>query len=343
MNDIKIIPLLDTLRLQKISDQEYFSKKFNCYISNSRLSKIDPKNGGSPEEFFGKIKPFYTPSLQIGSCVHELSLQPDLFELTSIDKPTGKVGLIADELYNQKVKNNKENYEITNDDIIQAAIKFDYYHGILSENMMIKVKTSCEPYLANRADFEKSYTESKELIYLDKKSRETALNCVTALKNNSKVQEILHPKDVLGNDCISDMEQAILLDVNVIMSNGNEFVLKLKSKLDNYTLDKTSNEIAINDIKTLGRIVSEFDMNISRYSYNREIAMYSWLFSMCANKFFGLNNPAIKGNYLVVSTIPQYYTKVVPMNKRMYKEGWDQFTYLLKLVAYYYDKGYRFE
>ena len=66
MDDIKLIPLLDTLRLEKIDDSVYFSEKYSGYISNSRLSRIDPDKGGSPEEFFGRMKPFYTPSLQIG-------------------------------------------------------------------------------------------------------------------------------------------------------------------------------------------------------------------------------------------------------------------------------------
>lgn len=336
LNNIKIIPLLDTLKLGKISDQEYFSKKFNCYISNSRLSKIDPKNGGSPEEFFGKMKPFYTSSLQIGSCVHELTLQPSLFKLTNIDKPTGKVGLIADELF-------KIDYIPSNEEILKAATKIDYYKGNLSEKMIENLLINCIPYWSERSDFERSYDGSEELIYLDKKSRETSLNCVAALKNNKSIQDLLHPKNFVDEDYISEMEQAILLDVKVIMPNGNEFILKLKSKLDNYTIDTFSNEIVVNDVKTLGKIVSEFSSNIQRFSYNREIAMYSWLLSLCATKFYNMNDFTIKGNYLVVSTIPKYYTKVVPMNKKMYKEGWNQFIYLLKLVAYYYDSGYIFE
>lgn len=336
LEGIEITPLLDTLRLEKISDQEYFSEKYNGYISNSRLSRLDPSRGGSPEEFFNKMKPIYSPSLQTGSAVHELVLQPELFKLTSIDKPTGKIGLIADELY-------KLDYTPTDEEIIQAATKVDYYKGKLSENMMSKVKVACLPYWANRSDLERSYTGLEELIYLDRRSRETVLNCVTALKNNKSVQKILHPQSLSGGSCISEMEKAILLEIGVNMPNGNSFRLRLKSKLDNYTIDTISNEIAVNDIKTLGRVISDFNINIDRYSYNREIAMYSWLLSQCANAFYNMKNYTIKGNYLVVSTIPNYYTKVVPMTKKMYSEGWKQFTYLLKLAAYYYDKGYRFE
>lgn len=61
--------------------------------------------------------------------------------------------------------------------------------------------------------------------------------------------------------------------------------------------------------------------------------MYSWLLSLCAKKYYGMDNPTVKGNYLVVSTIPGYYTKVLPMTKKMFEDGWDEFSNLLKLVA----------
>ena len=48
LNKIQIIPLLDTLRLQKIDDVEYFSEKYNGYISNSRLSLINPDQDNDP-------------------------------------------------------------------------------------------------------------------------------------------------------------------------------------------------------------------------------------------------------------------------------------------------------
>jgi hypothetical protein len=61
--------------------------------------------------------------------------------------------------------------------------------------------------------------------------------------------------------------------------------------------------------------------------------MYSFLLTLVAKKFYNMDNPTVKGHYLVVSTIPQYYTKVVAMKKKDFKQGFDEFTYLLKLVA----------
>lgn len=69
--------------------------------------------------------------------------------------------------------------------------------------------------------------------------------------------------------------------------------------------------------------------------------MYSWLLSLVAKKYYNMDNPTIKGNYLVVSTIPSYYTKIVPMTRNMYLEGWNSFTSLLKLVSYYVATEYK--
>ncbi len=327
MVDIKLTPLIDSLKLEKIDDSEYFSAKYSNYISNSRLGLM--KAGGA-EAFFAGFKPIFSSSLDLGSAVHEISLQNDLFTICdNVDKPTAKVGVIADKIYN-KLKGEIPSSE----EICRVASEIDYYHGLLSNKQIQTVLDKCTPYWVSRKAFEDSYSDSKEVIFLDPKTRETAWNCITALQNNQSVQNILHPANEFG-DIISENEQAILLDVLVEIPELNaKFILKLKSKLDNYVIDSSMNEIQVNDIKTLGRIVSEFDINIEKFGYNREIAMYSFLLSLVAKKYYDLENPSVKGHYLVVSTIPQYYTKVVPMTKTMFQQGFSEFKSLLKKVAY---------
>lgn len=327
---------MDTLHLQKISDEVYFSKKYANYISNSRLGLINPEQGGNPKKFFQGFKPVYSAAFDIGSFVHQLVLQKDLFCICdSVDKPTAKLGALADRLY-KIYKGEIPSKEA----IIEQATIIDYYGGNLSENRILEVINKCTNYWHSRRDFESVYTGEVEMLYTDAKSRQTVYNCVTALNNNRKVQELLHPTGIIVEP-ISECEQAILLDILVEIENKKPFVLSLKSKLDNYTIDTESNVITVNDVKTIGRIVSEISSNIERFHYNREIAMYSWLLSLCAKKYYGIDCPIIKGNYLVVSTIPGYYTKVLPMTKKMFKEGWDEFKMLLKLVAKYVATEYQ--
>lgn len=335
MLNIKITPLIETLRLEKISDNEYFNKYKN-YISNSRLSLIDPRKEGSPDKFFSGFKSGFNQSFLLGSAVHELILQPEFFDLADdLGRPSAKLGAVADELYSI-AKDKKP----TEEEVIKAATKIDYYSGCLTAKKLDELYDKCFPYWDARKHFESVYAEDKELIYLDSKSRETVLNCVKALKNN-KVNKILNPKNEFGEVYIEN-EKTILLDIQVeIPELDAKFILRLKSKLDNYTIDTLEEKICVNDVKTIGKVVSEAYNNISKFSYNRELAMYSWLLSLCAKKFYNINNPTIKGNYLFVSTIPSYYTKVIPMTKKMFAKGFNEFKYLLKLVAYYVATDYK--
>jgi len=188
--------------------------------------------------------------------------------------------------------------------------------------------------------YEKPLNQNITFIYLDPKGKEKVKQCASALGKNQSIQNLLHPNGILETP-ISENEQAILLDVRIDSEFCKPFGLRIKSKLDNYTIDKESNEICINDIKTIGKLISEFNNNIERFHYSREISLYSWLLSLCASKYYGLNNPTIKGNYLVVSTIPSFYTKVRPITRSEYAKGWKEFVYLLKLVSYYVATEYK--
>lgn len=67
--EIKLTPLIKSLKLEKIDDSEYFSVKYSNYISNSRLGLM--KSGGA-EAFFGGFKPIYSSSLDLGKIIFEL-------------------------------------------------------------------------------------------------------------------------------------------------------------------------------------------------------------------------------------------------------------------------------
>lgn len=334
LKDIKIEPILDTLRLEDISDDEYFSKRYSNYISNSRLGLINPKQGGTPEQFFNGKFTAFSDSLVLGSAVHECVLQPESFFLVDeVDRPNAKMGYLADLLYN------KNGHVPTDDEIVQAAVKVDYYGGVLSENKILKIRSECNNYWRQRAIFESKLNTDKIPIYLSEKYRNCTKSCLTALQNNKSIQSLLRPKGLL-KEPENGYERTILLDIKVTI-NEESFVLKLKSKLDQFTLDFDNNTIFVNDLKTTGKLVNEFNDAVSKYHYNREIAMYSYLLSLCAKKFYNMDNPVVKGNFLVVSTIPQYYTKVVPMTKEWFKTGFKEFSSLLKLVAYYVSTRYR--
>ena len=94
IKQIKITPILDSLKLEDIDDDTYFSQYKGEYISNSRLGKL-VKEGVAA--FFKNEDSPYNPSFETGSLIHQQVLQPEEFEvIETVFKPTAKAGLMAD-------------------------------------------------------------------------------------------------------------------------------------------------------------------------------------------------------------------------------------------------------
>ena len=330
LEEIKLEPILDTVRIEKIDDNIYFtSPVYKNRISNSRLGLLNPNQGGSPEKFFEGFKQSFNPSFALGSAVHEQVLQPHLFKLAEdTGKPTAKMGGMADFLYDIYCER-----AVTDEDIVKASDSIDYYKGKMTPERKAEVIEKCTPYWKNRAKYELDLEENKEVRYLDYPMLEKAKSCIEALQTNKTVQSLLHPEGIV-EDPISECEQAILLDVKATMPNGKEVILHLKAKLDNYTIDTESNVIKVNDVKTHGQMLNTFDEAKVKYHYNREIAFYMYLLSLVANKFYGLDSPKKQANYLVVSTVPNFYSKVVPVSFGEIRKGFYELQQLLRYSAY---------
>ena len=340
LEDIKLEPLMDTLRLEKIDDKIYFtSPVYKNRISNSRLGLLHPKQDGSPEKFFSGFKSAFNPSFALGSAVHEQILQPDLFELAEdTGKPTAKMGGMADALYEIYCQR-----EITDEDIIKASDSVEYYKGKMTADRIAEVRTKCANYWEVRSKRELDLNTTKEVRYLDYPMLEKAKSCIESLQANKQVMELLHPKGLL-EDPISECEQAILLDVKATMPNDQEVILHLKAKLDNYTIDTESNIIKVNDLKTHGQMLNTFDDAKVKYHYYREIAFYMYLLSLIAKKMYNMDSPKKQANYLVVSTVPNFYSKVVPVSFVEIRNGFYEFQKLLRYSAYLMCyKGYSFD
>lgn len=238
------------------------------------------------------------------------------------------MGGMADELYDIYCQRG-----ITDEDIVKASDTIDYYKGKMTPERIADVREKCSNYWRNRSMYELNLAETKEIRYLDYQMLEKAKSCIEALQNNKQVQSLLHPEGIV-EDPISECEQAILLDVKATMPNGKEVILHLKAKLDNYTIDTESNTIKVNDVKTHGQMLNTFDEAKVKYHYYREIAFYMYLLNLVANKFYNMDNPKKQANYLVVSTVPNFYSKVVPVSFGEIRKGFYELQKLLRYSAY---------
>ena len=97
LSEVRIEPVLDSIKREKISDDEYFSKKYSDYISNSRLKLMNSDQGGNPETYKVGFTGETTTSLVLGTSVHQLLLQKELFTMgPDLGKPTAKLGQVLD-------------------------------------------------------------------------------------------------------------------------------------------------------------------------------------------------------------------------------------------------------
>ena len=334
LGDIKITPILDTLRLEDISDEVYFSEKYSDYVSNSRLSLINPEQGGTPEDYFEKKPQEFSDSLVLGSAVHQCILQPEsFFMVEGIDRPTAKAGAMADYLYDKgKVP--------TDEQIIQASNVINYYKGKMNDKKIADLKDKCLKYWKDRALWEeRNPNPEKTPIFLDDKKRDTVKGIIKSFNNYEEFNKALNPEFLLEKP-LTGNEKTILLDVNVEVPDNEPFVLRLKSKLDNYVIDIEKSVITVNDLKTTSKPVSYFKSAFNKYHYYRELGMYSWLLGLAAAKFYNLEKFSTKANCLVVETFPEYNALIYALDSKDLMRGFNEFKTLLRLVAYYKTKGY---
>ena len=335
IKQIKITPILDSLKLEDIDDDTYFSEYKGEYISNSRLGKL-VKEGVAA--FFKNEDSPYNPSFETGSLIHQQVLQPEEFEvIETVFKPTAKAGLMAEALYDPKGA-------IPTDDEIKAqSYIIGYYKDKLTANRIKEFREKAEPYWRDRYIYEQNNPfkkGDKKRVYTDQRNFELLTNCLRTLNENTEIQSLLNPTGIVDNP-IKGNEKTILLDVQIEVPGYEPKVYKLKAKLDNFTIDTEENIITVNDLKTTSRPAKDF--NPEFFSYQREIAFYSYLLKQIVKKYYNMENPTVKGNFLVVSTIPEYNTLVYPMTPKLFKNGMSEVSYLLKCVAYFNQvKGYEF-
>lgn len=270
-----MIPLLDTIQLLDISDEEYFGPKYTNYISNSRLKLINPTQGGSPMLYKqGLGSSNASEALFRGSGVHCLVLQPDDFALAPLTtRPTAKLGFVADELY----KAFKSKWTVTDEEIIAASTKIDYYKDKMTPERITDVRTKCQAYWEGRADWESKVGTGKEPIFLDPKSYEIVTSCVKSIDSHKGIQALLHPKGITEEPIVLN-EGTLLMDVRAIV-DGREVILKLKAKLDSFSINRETNTLVLNDLKTSGHILADFATNsYVNFHYSRQAARITWPF-----------------------------------------------------------------
>lgn len=330
LNDIKLSPVLESVCRSKISDAEYFSSTYLDYISNSRLKYVNPEQDGSPLKYKNGIDNKQTVSLELGTAIHELFLQPESFKLgDSYNKPTAKLGMVIDSI----IKYRKEGYTIR-ESIIKSCIDIDYYRNNLNENRIQNIIKSGLSYYQNCKDLIEG-----DIVILNDRNRNICCNCLKSLSNDPSIVNLVRPQH--GN-IESYNEDALFID---IIGKYKEFncILKLKMKADNWTIDLDNKIITLNDLKTTGHLLEQFMTgSFWNFHYHRQLGMYLWiLLQYCKRKYgYTPNDWTFKANIIAVETIGENRATVFNINSEILNAGRLEFCRLLKMIAYCEINGY---
>lgn len=339
MAEIKVVP--GTIQLIRMTDAEYFSDQYKDYISNSKLGLFNVDEGGSPEKFNSGFKESYSESFELGTAVHAMLLQAKDYHIANINKPSGKLGVFAMEVY----KLRQQNFKIY-DSIKQASINADYYAKQFSATRIkTAIKNSLDFYL-KRMKFQGEV--DKETIFLSAATQDKFDECMANIYS-SKLINTLYPEGLLSLPEYFN-EYAVLCEVDIVFEDKTVRV-KLKGKLDNFTLDHESETVTLNDLKTTSKPIDYFMGNyvkskenpdeeiwyngsFQKYRYYRQVGMYLWLLQLALQELFGYKYKS-KVNMLVIETVPNYKSKVYSVNGKYITAGLKEFKELLiKLVEW---------
>ena len=336
LNDIILTPIENSVKRLKISDDEYFSKKYRNYISNSRLKYINPDQEGCPSLYKDGIKQETTRSLALGSAIHECFLQSEEFSLApDLNKPSAKLGFVCDEI----IKNRKSGQTIY-DAIVNACLTVDYYATNIANNhkriRQIIEKGLCY-YLKS-----KTINPEKQII-LSSRDREICVNCLNALNSNKTITNLIRPVDLFGDPVDSFNEDALFIDVKCTYGKKST-VLRLKMKADNWTINKDNKTVVLNDLKTTSKPLGFFMQDYGsfvKFHYARQFGMYMWMLKHLCKKEFNTNNTwRYLANVIVVETSCENKAGLFRVSLNIIKEGEKEFIRLLKQVGYCEINGY---
>ena len=350
LKEYKIQIDYDSIECKEISDEEYFSSVYKSYVSNSKLKLINPEEEGSLRLYLEGLKPFTTQSLSIGTAVHSQILQPEEFEISNQTKPSGKGGLMVEEIYKQR-KNGLTILEA----IYKASEIVDYYKSKLSES---RIKTLIKSGISYYLYLMKDLKFKKEQIILDSNSKKIAEECINKIKSNTDAMNIINPEafNYFNHEIINKNEDAMFVKLNIIFPNSDSDILAetvkqslyIKIKIDNWNIDFTNKVITLNDLKTTGKAVYMFPGSTcnetkeyipgswEHYHYYRQMAFYIWVLKLYLKKKYNINIKEYKIyiNMIVVSTVPPYSSIVYKVTNEWVEKGYKEFVRLLKYAAF---------
>lgn len=324
----------------KITDAEteFYNKKF--YFSYSSLNKLL----WSPAAFYtmyvlGQREEKTDAHLVQGKIIHGLMLEEDkfndLFIVSPANLPKDNFRLVTDRVFNYH-----SDLCMDNDDAFLAGKLIDYPDQIIEIlkeiNLHQSLKTDQQridkmvtPETINYFDFLKA-KGNKTLI-----DQESYAFCKAAV-DIIKEQPVI--RDLLGMD-VTDFDNAEVLNEEFMSVELNRYPFGLKGFVDNIKIDHDKRIIYVNDLKTSGKELKDFEESIEYFSYWLQAVIY---LTMVSHRFQALleNGYELKFHFIVIDR--NFHTYAFPVSEKSLIKWQNRAVDILNIAEYHYTER-RFE
>lgn len=249
-------------------------------VSQSLLSKIDPKRSGSPKKLKAYLEEenrVQTLPMLRGSIFHLYCEDKNAFAISEAVKPSEKLGIVADavaEAYDKlEDDQSKDEFILMLDKNILYACRAIGWNNNWKDEAIIKNSASVGVYLKALND-----PDNKGKIILTQVLKDQIEQCIVSLTANEYAHRLLFWKDEFSQIDYYK-EKAIFWEEKVIIETGEgqtkiENQVKCKAKLDDLIINHETKTIKINDPKTTGGSAHNFEGTFKQYRLDIQFAMY---------------------------------------------------------------------
>jgi len=258
--------MTETVKTTQELEEEFYSKPL--YLSYSGLNKLLFSPKVYYKHYVLQQREEKLDSYLIdGKVIHNLLLDDGSFDKSFIllpsTLPTGNSRLVIDKIYNL-VKEGPGLLSNYTAEILDILKQINLHQSLKTdEQRLAKIVTE---ETISYFEFLK-VKGSKDLI--DSETLQRCNEAVDVLKNNSKATELLGTyRSEMENTKIHN-ELELSLDSSVALRSFG-----LKGIVDNIKVDFDNKIVYINDLKTTGKTISDFEETVKYYNYNLQAAIY---------------------------------------------------------------------
>lgn len=315
-------------------------------INNSILSKINPKEGGSPQKFKKVWDEGFQDSGQgfykLGTLIHRYILEPDKFTVIAVDKVSEKGQIIAYLIWDN-MKHSLKSGEVTLDDLMEDV---EYLDGLMLQesyqNPNWKMETRREKLVGEVKPYLQELIDNSDKVLISDKELTTIMGAAATLKLNRSTEPYISLENTKTIDVYNETE--IFWEDYI----GGE-MMQLKSKLDKFVVNHDNKTITVIDLKSTGKPVDQFVDSFMNYNYGRQIAYYADAVMWYVENVLKLKDYKLsKYSYiLAVETYGVYEARVfaipneeLTIYREEYIELLGRIQWHINMNEWYYPKGF---